>query len=129
VVLLDTHAFIWLASDQSQLSETAKALINRHKEQLFISCISALEIALLVKRERLTLPMEPDEYIESALQHLGIDEVLIDRRILLHSAGLPDIHNDPFDRVLIATAQIMDMTLLSKDRNMARYPDISVVWD
>ena len=128
MLILDTHAFIWLASDQELLAGAAKAAIRANSENLYISSITAFEIALLVKRERLNLPLAAKEFIERALKQHNIEELLIDRSILLRAASLPDIHNDPFDRMIIASALIHNMPIITKDAKIQKYPGITTVW-
>ena len=127
--LLDTHAFVWLVSDQKKLSESAKRLIGENAGNLFISSITAFEIALLVKRERLILPLAPSEFMDRAMVQHGIEEFFINRQILFHAVSLPDIHNDPFDRIIISTAHLSKMAIITKDRNIRSYLRITVVWD
>ena len=129
MLLLDTHAFVWLASDQARLPRSALDTIRRSAGRLYLSAISALEIGILVKRGRLTLPVAPAEFVERVLSQHGIQGVPVDRHIALASAELPDIHNDPFDRIVIATAQIHGLHILSRDRVIPTYPDTVVVWD
>jgi PIN domain nuclease of toxin-antitoxin system len=128
MVLLDTHAFVWLVSDQTQLESEGLALISKNMNSIYISSITALEISLLVKKERLILPVAPDIFLESALEHHNIEEIPIEKNILFKSSNLPDIHNDPFDRIIIATAQIKNMKLITKDLNIKKYPDLITVW-
>lgn len=128
MLLLDTHAFVWLASDPAQLSPAAREAIRQEAARLFLSSISALEIGLLIKRGRLVLPLTPSEFIERALAHHGVREVPVDHEIALASTALPDLHNDPFDRILVATAQSRDLRLVSKDTQLARYPGTRLVW-
>ena len=92
------------------------------------SAISALEIADLVKRKRLKLPTSSDEFLELALDHHGVEEIPVDRDIALASAALPDHHNDPFDRLIIATASVHGLTLLSKDYRFQQYEAVTTVW-
>lgn len=128
MILLDTHAFVWLASDPDRLSETARTLIQRHAAALYLSAVSAWEIVMLEKRKRLELPLPAEEYIERALFRHGIHELPLNRYTAQASVRLPDIHNDPFDRILIAEALERGMNLISKDQTIARYPDVRVVW-
>lgn len=128
MLLLDTHALVWLASDLKQLTKKATRRIEAEVSALYLSPISALEIALLVKRDRLLLPVPPLEFVDRALANHGIQEVPFDRRIAVASAMLPDIHNDPFDRIIIATAMLCDMTILTKDKTIPTYPNIRTVW-
>jgi PIN domain nuclease of toxin-antitoxin system len=128
MLLLDTHALVWLASDQEQLTSRGKSLIREAAGRLFMSAISSLEIAILVKRGRLQLPMPPVEFVPACLHHHGIIEIAVDSTIAMTAAGLPDIHNDPFDRILAATAIIHRLHLLSKDSVLPRYPGLRVAW-
>ena len=128
MLLLDTHAFVWLASDPSQFPVRAQAVLKKNASRLFLSSISALEMAILVKRRRLTLPLEFPAFWERALDRHGIGEIPVDWRIAQHSVQLPDVHNDPFDRIIVATAQLHNLTILSKDRTLPSYPDTVVVW-
>ncbi len=128
MLLLDTHAFVWLASDQDQFTKRGKAAIRESAGRLFVSSISSLEIALLVKRNRLQLPLPPERFVAETLRHHGINEIPVDSTIAMAAATLPDIHNDPFDRILAATALVQRLDLLSKDAVLPRYPGLSVIW-
>lgn len=128
MLLLDTHALVWLASDQAQLTARGKATIRAAAGRLFMSAISSLEIALLVKRNRLDLPLPAEQFVADSLRHHGITEIPVDSSITITAAGLPDIHNDPFDRILAATAIVHRLELLSKDTVLPRYPGLTVVW-
>ena len=128
MLLLDTHAFIWLASDLSKIPMAAQETIRENAGDLLVSGISGLEIALAVKRGRLELPSHPDAFISRALDQHGIREIPVSTALGCQSARLPDIHNDPFDRIIIATAQAHRSKILSKDTLIARYPGIEVVW-
>jgi PIN domain nuclease of toxin-antitoxin system len=128
VILLDTHAFIWLASDQRKLSKTALKLLQQPEQTAAISIVTAWEIAILTKRNRLELPVAPDAYVDRALKQHRLSELPLSRDVIFDAVQLPDIHNDPFDRILVATARAHHMTLISKDKIIARYPDIDVVW-
>jgi len=128
MLLLDTHALVWLASDQEQLTSHGKTLIREAAGRLFMSAISSLEIAILVKRGRLELPLPPEQFVGECLRQHGITEIPLDSAIAMAAAALPDIHNDPFDRILAATAIIHRLELLSKDTVLPRYPGLRVTW-
>jgi PIN domain nuclease of toxin-antitoxin system len=128
MLLLDTHALVWLASDQEQLTNQGKSLIRQAAGGLFISAISSLEIALLVKRSRLELPLPPDRFVAECLRHHGITEIPVDSTIAFGAAALPDIHNDPFDRIIASTAIVHRLDLLPKDTVLPQYPGLRVVW-
>lgn len=128
MILLDTHALVWLASDPDRLSPTARQLIETHASSLHCSVVSAWEIALLVRRGRLQLPMPPDQFLERAINHHALLEIDISRPAATVSVALPPIHNDPFDRLLIAECLIRKMPLISCDQTIPRYPGIQVFW-
>lgn len=128
MLLLDTHAFVWLASAPKELSPPARRAIQENADNLYISSISALEIAILVKRKRLSLPLDPAEFIDRALRQHGIREIPLDRSIAIASTRLPDIHNDPFDRIMVATAQLNGMSIVSRDRILRSYPEVKIIW-
>ena len=81
MLLLDTHALIWLATDLSQLTESAKTAIRFHASELHVSAISALEISLLTKCSKLKWGKNPLSRFERALSHHGVTEVPIDSEI------------------------------------------------
>lgn len=128
MLLLDTHAFVWLASDQTQLTAAGTSAVRAAAGALCISAITGLEIALLVKRGRLQLPLAAADFVERAARQHGIEEVPVDLAIALHSAALPDIHNDPFDRLIVATALTRGCPVLSKDTVLPQYPGLTVLW-
>jgi PIN domain nuclease of toxin-antitoxin system len=128
MILLDTHAFIWLASEPRRLSKIARTAIRAHPASLHLSVVTAWEVSLLVKRGRLTLPMSAEEYLERAVAHLGIIELPLTRRVVQVSVRLPDIHNDPFDRILVAQCSVSNLSLVSCDAELSRYDGLKVIW-
>lgn len=129
MLLLDTHALIWLATDLSQLPEKAKSAIRFHATGLHVSAITSLEISLLVKCGKLNWGDDPFALYKRAVSHHGLTEIPVDSTIAWISAQLPPIHRDPFDRIIIATAQKHGMTILTKDRIIPTYPKVKVVWE
>lgn len=129
MLLLDTHALIWLATDLSQLPEKAKSAIRFHATGLHVSAITSLEISLLVKYGKLNWGKNPLALYTRAIRHHGLTEIPVNSTIAWNSAQLPPIHRDPFDRILIATAQKYGMTILTKDRIIPMYPKVMAVWE
>ena len=128
MILLDTHALVWLASDPEQLSPTARAAIRSHPSSLHISVVTAWEIALLVKRGRLILPVPPEAFLTRVIAHHGLIELPLTRRVAQEAVSLPDIHNDPFDRILIAECSARGLAVVSRDGMIPRYPGVHVIW-
>lgn len=128
MLLLDTHAFVWLVSDQEQLTTDALNAVSANAGRLHLSSVSGLEIGLLVKRERLELPASPDVFMRQGMAQHGVQEIPMTWEIAYRSSCLPELHNDPFDRIIIATAQLNGMDILSRDQMIPTYPGTRVIW-
>jgi PIN domain nuclease of toxin-antitoxin system len=128
MVLLDTCALLWLVSDQTKLSETARHAIERNSDALFVSAITAFELAVKQKSGKLELPLPPQEWFAEAVSFHGIRELPVNSVVAMQSVQLPPLHNDPCDRMIIATAQINDIGIITSDRLIWQYPGIKVIW-
>ncbi len=128
MLLLDTHVLVWLATDLTKLSSCVKLDLRAHSDHLYISSISALEIGLLHNRKRIELKGNPATFIETALQQHGLQEIPVNHEVAWASARLKEIHSDPFDRILIATAKLYEMKLVTKDRIIPTYPGVKTIW-
>ena len=126
--LLDSCTLIWLVNGYPQLSAEARKACGDSSARIFVSAGSAWEIALKHARGKLGLQLPVSEWWPKALERLGVIELPITGRAAIASAALPRLHNDPFDRVLIATAQEYRLTILSPDPAIRCYPDLSAVW-
>jgi PIN domain nuclease of toxin-antitoxin system len=126
MLLLDTCTLLWLVADQGQLSEKARHAMAGHP--LFVSSITALEIGVKHRRKKLTLPMAPGRWFERVLEHHGIQDVPVDWRIAVASSQLPPYHLDPFDRIIIASAILMDLAVLTPDPAFRNYHEARVLW-
>ena len=126
-VLLDTHVFLWWNLDDPQLSATARNIIGDGRNELFLSAASAWEIAIKTGKGRLTLPEPPARYVANRMTHYRILALPIQLSHALHVASLPLIHQDPFDRLLVAQSQLEDLPLLSADAEIAQYA-VTVMW-
>jgi PIN domain nuclease of toxin-antitoxin system len=125
--ILDTHTFLWWNMDDPQLSTTARDFIADGRNELFLSAASAWEIAIKCARGRLSLPDTPMAYVTSrmAKHHLQPLPVLISHALRVFE--LPEIHQDPFDRLLVAQSQLEDLPILSADPLVAQY-EVNVIW-
>ncbi len=128
MILLDTCTLLWLVSDQTQLSGKARKMIKDNAAALFISSISAFEIAIKVRSGKLKLPLRSDKWYAEAIRCHQISEIPIDGDIALKSAELPQHHNDPCDRFIIATALNNDLTVLTPDKHIKKYKHLKVIW-
>jgi hypothetical protein len=126
-ILLDTCAFIWLASDPGQLGGDARsALEDPHKER-FLSLSSVWEIVLKYHLGKLPLPSKPEEWVEEQARIQDITILNLERGVIYQSGKLPPIHRDPFDRMIAADSLIHKMPILSPDGPFKEY-GCKVLW-
>ena len=117
-LLLDTHVFLWWDRSDSQLGEAAAAEIGDPANKVFISAASVWEIAIKRQSGRLAFARSPSQ----AIAENGFFALPISGEHGEAAAGLPAIHKDPFDRILIAQATVEGIILLTADPTIARYP-------
>lgn len=120
-ILLDTHVWLWLQHAPERLGREALALLEDLDNELFLSAASAWEIAIKHALGKLPLPEVPAEYMPSRMATSGTASLPVTTRHALHVAMLPTHHRDPFDRLLVAQAQLEGMTLVTADRQFRPY--------
>ena len=123
-LLLDTHVWVYYADGGHELPRTVLRAIEKARESgsLFVSVISVWEIALLVRRKRLALPMSPARWSEDALRLSGLNLLAFTPEIAIESVDLPEpMHKDPADRILVASARVERMTLVTRDREVLAF--------
>ncbi|SDN37155.1 type II toxin-antitoxin system VapC family toxin [Pseudomonas jinjuensis] len=120
-LLLDTHILLWLAGNDPRLPKTVLQLVEDTRNTLVFSAASMWEIAVKRSRGRPDFPHDAP-VIRQALLDAGYQELAIDSHHAMASTELPKIHGDPFDRILIAQAQLGGMVLVTADQTVARYP-------
>jgi PIN domain nuclease of toxin-antitoxin system len=128
MMLLDTCVLLWLAADTTAISARAADLIRNTPEGLFVSAISAFEVGQKASAGKLSLPRPVDAWFAAMLQWHGLHEIPVSGVIAARATLLPAIHRDPFDRLLIATAQEHQLKLLTPDLTIAKYPNLQTFW-
>lgn len=126
-LLLDTVAFIFLAEDNPELSQSARNLIDNPANDLFLSSASAWEIAIKYSIGRLELKVAPEEYVPEQRRLHRIEPLPISERDALQVGKLSNIHRDPFDRFILAQAVVPDMAAVTNDSLMQRYA-VPMIW-
>lgn len=127
-LLLDTHTFLWAASDPAQLGDRARALILDPTNERLLSVASAWEMSIKHRTGKLRLEPSPHEFIAEQLARLQATVLPIELRHLVPVASLPLHHRDPFDRLLIAQALVEGIPLLSRDPALDAYEGLVRVW-
>ena len=117
-LLLDTSILIWATANSSDLPAFARRALEDPKSELYVSVASAWEIAIKVNLGKLTFPVDR---LQSVLEQTGCIVLPIGLDHAIRAAGLPKHHADPFDRMLVAQAQIEGLTLVTSDSIIPRY--------
>lgn len=124
-VLLDTCAAIWLMEDR--LPDEAMTILNRayvDDQTLFVSPITAWEIGLLTSRNRLPLPMTPQNWFSRLLDAPGVALAEMPPAVLIASSFLPGTPpRDPADRIIAATAREFGLSIMTRDRLLLAYAE------
>ncbi len=120
-LLLDTHLLVWLISDNIQLSPLARNLIDDLENQPVFSTASLWELAIKLSSPRKNVVVDP-RLLRRELLDNGYEELSIISNHAIAVSGLPPIHKDPFDRLLVAQSIVEGITLLTSDSTVAQYP-------
>ena len=126
MIILDTHIWVWWVHSPGQLSQTQRERIAESENDLIgVSAISCWEIAKLVERGRLELPVALEDWFDQALNYPGIQLLALSPEIAIESTRLPgDFHRDPADQIIVATARVYDSALLTADEKILNYPHV-----
>lgn len=123
-VVLDTHALVWLLQGNPRLGARSREHIETAAvaDQAFVAAISVWEIAMLVAKGRLALDREVGDWIEAALGLPGLRLAPLDPRVAVDATRLPgELHGDPADRLIVATARQRSATLITDDKLVLQY--------
>lgn len=124
---MDTCAFLWLAEGDSAASPACREAYLAEGNDVLLSSVSAWEIAVKFRLGKLPLPAAPDRYVGSLRQRMGVEALPLVEREALHVAQLPDLHKDPFDRMLVCQALLQGLVILTPDRQIVQY-GVPTVW-
>jgi PIN domain nuclease of toxin-antitoxin system len=125
-LVIDTHVWLWLEADPDRLGAPARARIEQAARagKLWISVMSVWEIGMLVAKDRIRLSMPVDEWVRQASATPGMQMLGVIPEIALESTRLPDApHGDPIDRLLMASARVHNLTLVTADEKILAYAD------
>lgn len=123
-LVIDTHVWLWLESEPDRLGEPARTRIEQAARagKLWVSVMSVWEIGMLVAKDRIRLSMPVDEWVRQASATPGMQMLGVIPEIALESTRLPDApHGDPVDRLLMASARLHNLTLVTADEKILAY--------
>jgi len=133
MIVLDTHALIWWVNGDSKLSARARKVIESEMTvdggRILVSAITAWEIAMLIKNNRLALTMDLNEWLDTVRSIDAVQFVPIDNEVVVQSVQLPgDFHPDPADRMITALARHYSAMLVTSDDKIRNYRHVKTIW-
>lgn len=127
-ILLDTCAILFLSAGSPNVTASTRAYL-KEADRVFISPISAAELACLYERERIKLPKHWKPWLREAIKHNGWEVLPISLEIMEEAYSLPgNFHADPADRILTGSARIERLRLLTTDRKILDFPHVDAAW-
>lgn len=132
MLVIDTHVLVWFVNGSDELSAAAKKAIDAiiaKGGEIIISSISAWEISMLIEKKRLVLSMDIESWLEQVEQIEGFRFMPIDNEIGYKSTILPgEFHQDPADRMIVATARKLAVALVTADEQIRDYQHVKTIW-
>ena len=125
-ILLDTHVWLWVLGEPERFSRSGLARLRSSDNTFFVSAASTWEIAIKHALGKLRVPFDAVEYLRSRLDQTPATPLSITHEHALRVAQLPRHHRDPFDRMLIAQAQVEGLVVMTNDPLFKSY-DVEVV--
>jgi PIN domain nuclease of toxin-antitoxin system len=127
--LLDTHTFLWAVTDPSRLSARARSVIEAVEHEVLLSVASVWEMAIKAAIGRLALPGFSDlgAFVNTQMRETGFGVLPVRLEHALRVGSLRQLHRDPFDRLLVAQAQVEGLTLVTRDPRLSGY-EVETLW-
>jgi PIN domain nuclease of toxin-antitoxin system len=130
-IVLDTHAWMWWVAADARLSRRALTAIRKaqEREDLWLSIISAWEVAKKVEKGQLALDRPLDDWLDLALAASGLQIAELTRRVLIDSCRLPPpFHGDPADQLIVASARAQNAAIVTRDSRLREYAHARTIW-
>ena len=119
--LLDTHVWLWLQTTPERIRPELVDVLADRANTLLLSAASSWEIAIKYRLGKLPLPEPPAEYVPTRMRLSGVSGLPIEHAHALRVGDLPEHHGDPFDRLLIAQAQLLNVPIVTADGQFDAY--------
>ena len=121
-LLLDTHIFLWYITGDSRLPEAMQQDIRAADNEVYLSVVSLWESVIKYHLGKLPLPEPPETYLPLQRERHRIASLPLHEASVSHLPNLPNLHRDPFDRILICQAMVHNLTLMTVDESVRAYP-------
>jgi PIN domain nuclease of toxin-antitoxin system len=132
MIVLDTHVLLWWVNGSDLLSSAAEKVIRKTLTQggeIIVSTISAWEVSMLIDKGRLVLGMDVESWFDEVTQIDGVRFIPVDNEIAIKSTILPgEFHKDPADRMIVATARKLAVSLVTADQKITNYEHVKTIW-
>ncbi len=125
-LLIDTQCWLWMHADPERLPARARSLLASRSTQVLLSAASIWEMAIKTGAGKLRLPLPLDEYVITRIEQSHTEVLAVDHHHALRVSGLPPHHRDPFDRMLVAQAQVERVPIVTTDRQLSAY-DVELI--
>lgn len=126
-LLLDTCTFLWIAAGDAALSASAREAFSNPSNEVYLSAISAWEIAIKNALGKLPLPSPASVFVPHERERHRVETLPLGENAALALTRLPDLHRDPFDRMLVCQAIMGGLTLVTPDPLITQYP-VATLW-
>lgn len=129
MILLDTHIWVWWVGQHPNLTQKFQQAIQAHQASgLGISIFSCWEVAKLVELGKLQLAFSTADWLQQAIMHPGVQLLDLTLPIIVESTQLPgSFHRDPADQIIVATARVHNIPLLTVDQKILNYPHVQTL--
>jgi PIN domain nuclease of toxin-antitoxin system len=129
MIVIDTHIWVWwVQNDATRLTKKYQQWLQENETNgIGVSIVSCWEVAKLVEKGRLTLPLAIAEWLEIALAYPGVRLLDLSLPIVVDSTQLAGFHSDPFDQIIVATARFYDSALLTADAKILAYSGVKTL--
>jgi PIN domain nuclease of toxin-antitoxin system len=125
--LLDTCVFLWLMADSKRISPPLRAMLSNPSNERYLSTASVWEVIVKWQNGKLPLPKPPAEFLAESKLRGQVRPLPLDDASILQLVKLPNVHTDPFDRMLICQAIEHGLTIVTPDEQIEKYP-IKTLW-
>lgn len=126
-LLLDACSFLWITTAQTELSGVARTTFQNESNETYLSVVSAWEIAIKNGLRNLLLPEPVEIFLSRARTLHKIESLSLNEDAIVQLPRLPQLHRDPFDRILICQAIVEGMAILTPDQLIRQYP-VHTIW-
>ena len=131
MILLDTHTLLWWTGGDKHLSAKARSIIERERQsgELAVSAISVWEICMLFKRGRLNLVRDIESWLDDLEAVPFLQIIPVNHRVVQTAVFLPEpFHKDPADRIIVASALRLGVSLVTGDAKIRAYKHVRTIW-